>query len=84
MKSVLNLPAPQCYISEGDEMLPSHIAIPQPVGPYLSKVTHDVTRATTMLGVHFSLARNLATHVEHMVQKGLNWVDCLSSRPVSR
>jgi hypothetical protein len=37
-----------------------------------------------MLGLHFSPAKNLVTHVECMVQKGLNWVDCLHTKPVSR
>ncbi len=83
MKSLLDLPAP-CYISEGDEMLLPHITIPQLVGPDLSIVTQDVIMATKILGIHFSPAGNLATHVEHMVQKGLNWVDCLSTKPVSR
>jgi hypothetical protein len=63
-------------------MLPSHITIPQPVSPDLSIATHDVTMATKMLIVHFSPTRNSATHVEHMIQKGLDWVDCLSTRPV--
>jgi hypothetical protein len=37
-----------------------------------------------MLGVHFSLAGNSGTHVKHMVQKGLDWVDCLQAKPLSR
>jgi hypothetical protein len=38
-----------------------------------------------MVGVHFSLAGNSSTHMEHMVQKGLDWVDCLcSKKPVLR
>jgi hypothetical protein len=61
-------------------MLPSHITIPQPTGPDLPIITHKVTTASKMLGVHFSLARNSATHVEHMVQKGLDWVDCLRTK----
>ncbi len=65
-------------------MLSSHITIPQPTGPNLPIITHEVTTASKMLGVHFSLAGNSATHVENMVQKGLDWVDCLRTRPVSR
>jgi hypothetical protein len=37
-----------------------------------------------MLGVHFSPAGNLSTHVEHMVQKGFDWVDCLCTKPMAR
>jgi hypothetical protein len=37
-----------------------------------------------MLGVHFSPAGNSSVHVENMVQKGLDWVDCLKTKPVSR
>jgi hypothetical protein len=84
MKSLPNLPAPRCYIPKGDEMLPSHITIPQPTGPYLPIITHKVMTALKMLVVHFSPARNSATHMEHMVQKGLDWVDCLRTKPVSR
>ncbi len=72
MKSLGDLPAPQCYIPEGDEMLPSHITIPQPTGPDLPIITHEVTTASKMLRVHFFLAGNSATHVENMVPKGLD------------
>jgi hypothetical protein len=36
-----------------------------------------------MLGVHFSPASNSITHIDHMVQKGLDWVGCLRTKPVS-
>ncbi len=68
---------PQCYIREGGQMHPSHITIPQPDGPALPIVTHDVVTASKMLGVHFSPARNSSTHVENMVQKEFDWVDRL-------
>jgi hypothetical protein len=45
---------------------------------------HDIATASKMLGVHFSPVGNFDTHVEHMVQKGLDWVDCLQSKPLSR
>jgi hypothetical protein len=35
MKSLHKLPAPQCYTSKDDLMLPYHTTIPQPVGPDL-------------------------------------------------
>jgi hypothetical protein len=40
--------------------------------------------ASKMFGVHFSPAGNSSTHVEHMVQKGLDWVDCLRSKLLPR
>ncbi len=84
MKSLQDLLAPWCYIANGEIMLPLHITIPQPVSPAISISTHDVTTASKMLGVYFSLAGNSAMHVEHMVQRGLEWVDCLFTTPVSR
>ncbi len=78
--SLQDLPAP----AKGENMLPPHITIPQPVGPAISIITLDVTTVSKMLGVNFSPAENSATHVEHMVQKGLEWADCLHTTPVSR
>ena len=51
---------------------PSHIRIPQPEGPDALIVTHEVTTASKLLGVHFSRVGNSLTHVDHMVQKGLD------------
>ncbi len=84
MKLLQDLLAPRCYITNGENMLPLHITIPKPVDPAVSIITHNVTTASKMLGVYFSLAGNSATHVKHMVQKGLEWVDCLCTTPVSR
>ena len=84
LKRLNELSPPKCYIREDDAMLPSHITIPQPEGPDVPIVTHDVTTASKMLGVHFSPAGNSLTHVEHMVQKGLDWADCLRTKPVNR
>jgi hypothetical protein len=84
MKSLSDLPKPSLHISVGDKLCPLHISIPQPVGPNAPIITHNVTTASKMLGVHFSPAGSLLTHVEHMVQKGLNWVDCLLSKPPPR
>jgi hypothetical protein len=77
MKSVHDLPAPSQYILKDGELFPSYISIPQPVVPDAPIIMHDVSTASKMLGVHFSPAGNSGTHVEHMVQKGLDWVDCL-------
>ncbi len=82
MKTPRDLPAPAWYITIGNTLCPSHITIPQPVGHDIPIITHDVTTASKMLGVHFSLAGNSLTHVEHMVQKGLDWVDCLCTKPL--
>jgi hypothetical protein len=84
MKSLTNLPAQLRYISKDGHMHPSHITIPQPVGLDLPIITHDATTASKMLGIHFSPAGNSSTHIEHMLQKGLDWVDALHTKPVSR
>ncbi len=68
MKSLQDLPASGLYISEGDAMYPSHIVIPQPDSMEIPIITHDVTTALKMLGVHDSPAGNSPTHVKHMVQ----------------
>jgi hypothetical protein len=65
-------------------MHPAHIIIPQPDGTEMPIITHDMTTASKMLGVHFSPAGNSPTHIKHMVQKGLDWVDCLRTKPVSQ
>jgi hypothetical protein len=84
MKLLLDLPPPQEWITEAGRTYPSHISIPQPVGPDVPIETHDVLTASKMLGVHFSPAGNSITHVNHMVEKGLDWVACLRSKPVSQ
>ncbi len=84
LMSLRNLPAATTHITEGNMVYPSHIRIPQPEGPDALIVTHEVTTASKMLGVHFSPVGNSLTHVDHMVQKGLNWVDCLCTKPISR
>jgi hypothetical protein len=63
---------------------PVHISIPQPDGPDAPIETHNATTASKMLGIHFSTAGNLSMNVAHMAQKGMNWVDCLCTKPVSR
>ncbi len=84
MKSLLDLPAPSQYISEDGKLFPSHISISQPVGPDAPIIRHEVSTASKMLGVHFSPAGNSGMHIKHMVQKGLDWVDCLRAKPLSR
>ena len=82
MKSLRDLPEPLSYITDGDRLLPSHIQVPQPEGPPVPIVTYDVTTSSKMLGTHWSPAGTSATHVEHMVQKGLDWVDLLRTKPL--
>jgi hypothetical protein len=84
MNSLQDLPAPWLCISNGDAMYPAHIIIPQPDGTEMPIITHDVMTPLKMLGVHFSPAGDSPTHVKHMVQKGLDWVDCLCTKLVSR
>ena len=84
IKLLGNLPALKCYSAEDGMMLPSHISIPQPEGPDLPIISHDIHTASKMLGVHFSPAGNLMTQVGNMVQIGLDWVDCLRTKPVCR
>jgi hypothetical protein len=82
LKSVLDLPPPVTYINEGVILFLLHITIPQPDGPAVGIATHDVSTASKMLVVHFSPAGNSATHVKHVVQKGLDWADCLQTKPL--
>ncbi len=84
LKRLDELAALRLYIMEEGQMIPSHISIPQPDNPDIPIITHDVHTASKMLGVHFSPAGNSSVHVENMVQKGLDWVDCLKTKPVIR
>jgi hypothetical protein len=82
MKLLANLLEPVSYISDGGELLSLHIHILQPEGMAVGIVTHDVATASKILGVHFSPACNLATHIKYMVQKGLEWAYCLQITPL--
>ncbi len=59
MKSLQEFPTPWCYIAKGENMLLLHINIPQPVGPTISIIAHDVTTASKMLGINFFSGREL-------------------------
>ena len=72
LMSLRDLPEATTQITEGNMVYPSHIRIPQPEGPDAPIVTHEVTNASKMLRVPFSPAGNSLTHVDHMVQKGLD------------
>jgi hypothetical protein len=84
MKSLQDLPEPTRLIEHEGSFLPSHISIPQPDGTNAYIVTHDVTTASKVLGIHFNPAGNSIAHVESCVQQGLDWVDCLHTRPLAR
>jgi hypothetical protein len=84
MKSLQDLPEPTRLIDHKGKLFPSHISIPQPDGTKAYIVTHDVTTASKVLGVHFTPAGNSTAHVESCVQKGLDWVDCIHTRPLTR
>ncbi len=53
MRSLHGLLAPCCYIPKGNLMLPLHITIPQPMGPDLPIITHDVKTTSKMLACTF-------------------------------
>jgi hypothetical protein len=74
MKSLHDLPPTRVYVTDTDCTYPLHISIPQPDGPDAPIETHNIMNASKMLGVHFSPAGNLSMHVEHMAQKGMDWI----------
>jgi hypothetical protein len=82
LKSLQELPPPRVYVTDNGSTYFSHICIPQPDGLNALLKMHNMSIASKMLGVHFSPAGNLGTHVDHMVQKGLDWVDCLCTKPL--
>jgi hypothetical protein len=84
MISLHKLPPPRVYVTDNGRTYPLQISIPQPNSLDVPIETHDVTTASKMLGIQFSLAGNSSTHVEHIIQKGVDWVDCLHTKPVSR
>ena len=84
IKSLQDLPEPTRLVDHEGQLLPSHISIPQPDGTKAYIVTHDVATASKVLGVHFTPAGNSTAHVESCVQKGLDWVDRIHTRPLNR
>jgi hypothetical protein len=82
LKTLQELPPPRVYVTDDGRTYPSHICIPQPDGPNAPIKTHNMFVASKMLGVHISPVGNLGTHVDHMVQKGLDWEDCLRTKPL--
>ncbi len=84
IKSIQDLLEPMAFITEGDRTLPLHITITQPDRSLVPIVTHDVTTPSKVLGVNFTPAGNCLIHVEQVVQKGLDLVECLRTKPVPR
>jgi hypothetical protein len=84
MKSLHELPSSRVYVMDDSCTKPSHISIPQHKGLDVPIETHNDMPALKMPGVHFSLAGNFSTRIEHMVQKRMDWVDCLHTKPVFR
>ncbi len=82
LKSLRDLPGPLSWIADDGRLLLSHITKPQPQGPDVPIVTHDVSTASKMLGVHFSPSGQSTTHISQMVQRGLDWIDCLCTKPL--
>ena len=60
----------------------SHLKILQPDGSQVPIPTKDVTVPTEMLGLHFAPVGNGFHHMEAMKKKGLQWIDCLTTRPL--
>ena len=66
------------------KLAPSHISIPQPNGAPANIPTMDVSEATKMLGVLFAPVGNGIPHIKMMREKGLEWVDKLTTRPLPK
>ncbi len=64
LKSLHDLPEPLSWIVDDGRILPSYITIPQPQGPDVPKVTHNVLTASKMLGVHFPPSGQSTTHID--------------------
>ena len=63
---------------------PSHITIPQPNGLQVPIQTHDVKDTTKMLGLNYAPIGNSVGHIKAMVDKGEEWGDKLTMRPLPR
>ena len=71
-------------LTKKGERVPAHITVPQLDGTKAFIQTHEVTDASKMLGLHFAPCGNLTTRIEKMRQKGLDWADCLTTKPLPR
>jgi len=85
LKSLKDLPPAKAeVIGKDGSIAPAHVSIPQPDGSTAWIQTFEVTEASKMLGLHFAPCGNSKTHIEKMRQKGLDWVDCLNTKPLPR
>ena len=87
MKSLRNLPPPtgNIEVKQADGSMkeePCHLTVTQPGGDRVPIPTKDVTASTLMLGVHFDSKGDGTRHIKAMQQKGFEWADRLTTRPL--
>lgn len=88
MKKTADLPPPSSWVdvpSKGTKSAytaPSHISIRQPDGTRAPIPTLEPDEAATMLGFNFAPFGDSSEHVSCMVEKGLDWVDSVTTRPL--
>jgi hypothetical protein len=82
LKKLCDLPKPVAWISDGRTLHPAHIMIPQPQGPDIPIITHNVMNASKMLEVYSLPSGNNTTHINQMVKRGLDWFDSLHTKPL--
>jgi hypothetical protein len=76
----MTLPEPASWISDSGKLLPGHINIPQPYGPDVPIMIHNDSTASKMLGVHFPPLGQSTAHMDQMVQRVLDWINCLHTK----
>ena len=83
LKSLKQLPEAEFKAEvKGKGLQPAHITVPQPDGSNAPIHTVDVFEPTKMLGIFFAPAGDSTEHVEEMCQKGHDWVDRVTARPL--
>jgi len=81
LSTLKNLPEPEFAVEVKDKGLqPAHITVPQPDGSSAPIPTVDVTESTEMLGIFFAPTGDSTVHIEHMCQKGQDWVDRVKAK----
>ena len=87
MKSLRHLPPPtgNIEVKQADGIMkeePCHLTVTQPGGDRVPIPTKGVTVSTLMLGVHFVPKGHGTPHTKAMRQKGFEWADRLTTRPL--